>query len=224
MEPHWSIDIFRSETLYLKKKPPTFCNSDQKFLTQFFAIPIDTLHFQKLLIMAGPSSISSALSNDAKVINPKILFGHSFDIQKADNDLLNKYVIYKFNQYAEMNVEDYCLWDSIQMYFAKFEARHFNELDNPTWRIVRDYCYMHRFWINHNNGPNRTHTTFMLKVVDNKWNNKWTLEHISCIEKCYNHILSRTTCKCKEDLTGIQYLASDLAPITTNLRELSVEP
>ena len=101
-----------------------------------------------------------------------------------------------------MNVEDYCLWNSINLYFAKFEARHFDELNNLTWKIVKDYCYMDGFWIDHKFGLDRPRITFMLKAVNNEWNNKWTFEQISWIEKRYNHVLSRTTRKCKEELNG----------------------
>ncbi len=107
--------------------------------------------------------------------------------------MINQYTIYKFNhEYAEMNVEDYCLWDSIQMDFAEFEERHFDELNNTTWRVVRDYCYPHGFWIDHNFGPSRNCTTTMLTAVEADWNNKWSLEQIEWVEERYQS-LSRTT-------------------------------
>lgn len=62
--------------------------------------------------MAGPSSISSALLHNQEVANLKILFAQGFDIRTADHDLLNKLVIYKFNQYRACNAEDY-----MYMYF-----------------------------------------------------------------------------------------------------------
>lgn len=87
---------------------------------------------------------------DSEVQDLKILFGLRFNVQKADNDLLNKYVVYKVNQYRAMNIEDYSLWGFIYIDFMKFRAEHFDELDNATLRVFRDYCYLHRFWIDFN--------------------------------------------------------------------------
>ena len=142
--------------------------------------------------MAGPSSISSALSNarsqDQEAADLKILFGPSFNIQIADLDLLNKYVIYKFNQYATVNTKDYSLWDSIEMDFAKFEAKNFDELDSATWKVIKEYCYPHGFWIDPNNGSGRTRTAAMLKAIEDNWNNEWTLEQIKWVVlQCKGH-------------------------------------
>ena len=59
--------------------------------------------------MAGPSSISSTLSHH-KIANLKFLFRNGIDLQTADRDLINKYVIHKFNLYAADNEEDFNLW------------------------------------------------------------------------------------------------------------------
>ena len=88
------------------------------------------------------------------------------------------------------------------MNFAQFEAKHFDESDNNTWGIIRDYCYPHGFWVDHNFGPGRNRTITMLKAVEADWNNKWTLEQIEWVEERY-HSLSRTTRKRKQQLTGI---------------------
>lgn len=86
--------------------------------------------------MAGPSSISSTPLPDLlyipEVNNQKILFYPRFDIQTADYDLLNKYVIYKFNQYIAINIEDYSFWNFIQIDFTKFEVKYFNKFNNIT--------------------------------------------------------------------------------------------
>ncbi len=116
--------------------------------------------------MAGPSSTSSVHSYDQEVVNLKTLLAQGFDFQTTDRDMINQYTIYKFNhEYAEMNVEDYYLWDSIQMDFAEFEARHFDKLNNTTWRVVWDYSYPHGFWIDHNFGLGRNRTTTMLIAI-----------------------------------------------------------
>ena len=126
--------------------------------------------------MAGPSKIRSVLSHDPEVHNFKIFFGPSFNIQKANYNLLNKYVVYKVNQYWVINIEDYSLWESIQMDFEKFVAEYFDKLNNAILKVFRHYCYLHGFWINLYLGLDKTYNTAMLEAVAAKWNNKWTLE------------------------------------------------
>ena len=53
--------------------------------------------------------ILSILLHNLEINNLTIFFGPNFDVQIADFDLLNKYVIYKFNQYTVGNIEDYSL-------------------------------------------------------------------------------------------------------------------
>ncbi len=69
-------------------------------------------YFQ-LFIMTGPLSIPStfshALPHIHEAANLRILFAQGFDVQTADHDLLNKLVIYRFNQYRALNAEDYYL-------------------------------------------------------------------------------------------------------------------
>ena len=142
--------------------------------------------------MPGPSYISSALSHDPEAVDLKVLFANGLNIETSDHDILNKYAIHRFNQYAAAIAEDYSLWDCIQVDFEKFEAKHFDEFDGRTWKLVRDYCYPHGYWIDHNFGTGRTRTTTMLKAVEAEWNNKWTLEQIKWVEERYD-ILSRTT-------------------------------
>ncbi|MCJ1346234.1 hypothetical protein MMC31_004449 [Peltigera leucophlebia] len=142
--------------------------------------------------MAGPSSVLRDLSHDPKT-----------------TDL--EFVIHRFNQYAALNAEDYRLWNCIQMDFRKFEAEHFDELDNATLRVFRDYCYPHGFWIDLNLGLDKTCNTAMLEAVAAEWNNKWTLEQIEWVEERY-HSLSRATRKRKQELTGIPHLDSASNP------------
>ena len=79
-----------------------------------------------LFTIASPSSTRSVFSHNLKVHDFNALFELSFNIQKADYNLLNKYVIYKVNQYQAINIEDYSLWESIQIDFMKFEAKYFD--------------------------------------------------------------------------------------------------
>ena len=219
-----SVEFFRSEISYSIK---TFSiSSDQKprtstSLLQFRSEPLIFFQYEFeipyqqfwLFTMAGPSSIRSAFSHDPEVHDFKILFGPSFNVQEANYNLLNKYVVYKVNQYRAMNIEDYSLWESIQMDFVKFEAEHFDELDNATLRVFRDYCYPHGFWINLNLGLDKTCNTAMLEAVAAEWNDEWTLEQIKWVEKRY-HALSTVTRQRKQELTGTQNFDSASNPET----------
>lgn len=52
------------------------------------------------------------------------------------------------------------------MDFIKFETEHFNQLDNVTLRVFRDYCYPHRFWVNFNLNLNKTYNTAILEAIE----------------------------------------------------------
>lgn len=58
------------------------------------------------------------------------------------------------------------------MNFVKFEVEHFDDLDNTTLGVFRDYYYPHRFWIDFNLGLEKICNIAMLKVITAKWNNK----------------------------------------------------
>lgn len=103
--------------------------------------------------MANPSSIPSTTSQNSKTNNLKTLFAHGLNLQTMDHGLINNFILHWFNQYIAMNLENWSLWDSIQTDSAKFEAKHFDQLNNATWRGVSDYYYMYEFWIDHNFGP-----------------------------------------------------------------------
>ena len=51
------------------------------------------------------------------------------------------------------------------MNFMKFEPKYFDRLDNTTFEIVRDYFYLHEFWIDHNFGLDKTYKTAILKAI-----------------------------------------------------------
>lgn len=86
--------------------------------------------------MASFSNISSihpyVSFNNNKVTNLKIFFIYNFNIQIENLDLLNKWVIYKFNICIATNVKDYKLWAYIQMNFKKFKIKYFDMLDSST--------------------------------------------------------------------------------------------
>ncbi len=72
--------------------------------------------------MVGTSNNKSMFLYNLKVYNFKILFEPSLNIQEADYNLFNKYIVYKVKQYQAMNIEDYSFWEFIQIDFMKFEA------------------------------------------------------------------------------------------------------
>ena len=117
--------------------------------------------------MPGPSNILNAPLHNPKA-DLKILFDNSIEIETTDHDILNKYAIQKFNQYAAANAEDYSLWDCIQVDFEKFEMKHFDKFYGPTRKLLRDYWYLHGYWIDHNFGTCKTCITTMLKAVEAK--------------------------------------------------------
>ncbi len=82
--------------------------------------------------MADASSISSIALHDLKANDLKTPFACSLDFQTADHELINNYIVYWVNQYSARNFKDWSLWDSIQIDFAEFEAKHFDELDDNT--------------------------------------------------------------------------------------------
>lgn len=83
--------------------------------------------------------------HNLEIQNFKIFFGLNFNVQEVDYDLLNKYVVYKINQYQVMSIENYSLLKSIQIDFVRFMAGHFDRLDNATLRDFRDFCYLYEF-------------------------------------------------------------------------------
>lgn len=125
-----------------------------------------------MFIIAGFSSILSAhfhvLLHDNEAANLKVFFAHNFDIQTSDPDLFDKKVTHRFNIYAATNVEDYKLWAYIWIDFKKFEVKHFDILDSSPWKRIREYCYLHGFWIDVNNGS-KTFTTAMLEAIASDW-------------------------------------------------------
>lgn len=90
--------------------------------------------------MAGFLSISSPYlhvsSHSNRAANFKAFFVHGFIILTADFDLLNKWVIHRFNIYVARNIKDYKLWACIKTNFKKFKAKYFNILDSSTYKCI----------------------------------------------------------------------------------------
>lgn len=145
--------------------------------------------------MPSPSSILNAPLHDPKA-DLKILFNNSIEIERTDYDILSKYIIWKFNQYAAVNTKDYSFWDCIQVDFEKFETIYFDKFYGSTWKLVKENCYLHEYQIDHNFGIGKTYITTMVKAVKAKWNEKYILKQIKWVVERYN-ILSKTICKGK---------------------------
>lgn len=58
------------------------------------------------------------------------------------------------------------------MDFIEFEAKYFNKLENNIWEVIKNYCYLHRFWIEHSFGLSRNYTTAILTAIKTNWNYK----------------------------------------------------
>ena len=80
------------------------------------------------------------------------LFANGFDPQTANQITTQRYVTYMCQRYADQNIEDYSLWNAIQIDFGDFMEEKFNKLDGPIWTLLRDYCYKHGFRIDYNFG------------------------------------------------------------------------
>ena len=81
-------------------------------------------------IITDFSSTSSTPLQDRKTANLTISLDNSINIETTDHDILNKYAIYKFNQYTAINAKDYGLWNYIQVDFKKFEGKYFDQFYN----------------------------------------------------------------------------------------------
>ena len=137
------------------------------------------------------------------------VFANRINLQTADGATIQKYVVYMFQQYADHNIKDYSFWEAIHFDFEDFKEDHFNKLDSLTWNVLRDYCYMHGYWIDHNYGPGRTPITTMLKSLEAEWYDTWTLDQIKWVENRYK-TLSPHTLKCKQELMDVANLPLQL--------------
>ena len=56
--------------------------------------------------MAYFLSISSILLDNFKIVDLKTLFAQGLNLQIANHNLLNKFVLHRFNQYRALNAKD----------------------------------------------------------------------------------------------------------------------
>lgn len=70
--------------------------------------------------------------HNIKPDNLKIFLDNSIDIEILDYNILNKYSIPKFNQYATANTKSYSLYNSNKVYFKKFEKKYLTKFYDST--------------------------------------------------------------------------------------------
>ncbi|MCJ1422188.1 hypothetical protein MMC29_000067 [Sticta canariensis] len=160
--------------------------------------------------MADPTNASPSKSKI--IVNLQAQFVDGINLQTADRPTLQNYVAYVVQTYIDDNMEDEHLWEGIHFDFEDFTEEHFKKLDTSTrtWNLLRDYCYAHGYWIDHNFEDGKTRASTMLKAVKADWHNKWTMEQIKWVEKRYN-VLSKMTIKRKQELIGITSPPTNLA-------------
>ncbi len=73
-----------------------------------------------------------------------------------------------------------------------------NQLNDNIWIDLKNFCYVHDFWINHNFEFDRIKINIMLNVIHVEWNNVWTFDQIKWIESRVE-ILSRLIRKRKHE-------------------------
>lgn len=111
-------------------------------------------------------------------MNQKIFFAQVLNFEMTDYDMINKYAIYKINQYITANMKDFNLWNSIQDNFKKLKVRHYDKFESNIQNFVRNYYYRHEYQIDHNFSLSKNQTTTMLNAVEVDKNNKLTLKQI----------------------------------------------
>ena len=94
----------------------------------------------------------------------KALFADGINVQTADSNTIQTYVQHRFQQYADLNIEDWHLWNAIQIDFEGFKEKHFNKFDGPTWEILRGYCYKHGYWLDYKYASGKSRATIMVKT------------------------------------------------------------
>ncbi len=127
----------------------------------------------------------------------------------SQRELLNKFVLYTFSQYETLNLENYNLWDAIQVDYENWKEEHFNQLSESTWKFLRQHCYTHGFWLKETSAT--TSATSMLQAINSKPYEDWTMNQIRWIEERWNR-LSKRMIKRKQRLINSDSLVSAIQP------------
>jgi hypothetical protein len=123
------------------------------------------------------------------------------------------------DQWNLNNWKDYSFWKIIQSNFERWIETHFDQLNINIWIVLKNFCYTHDYWINHNFDVDRIKIITMLNVIRfDDWNDIWTLNQIRWVEKRYE-ILSRVIKKWKHELID----TSNLDDVTIYFHESNLE-
>lgn len=80
--------------------------------------------------MPNSLNISSVLLHNFEPNDLKIYFDNNIDFKTTDYDIINKYMIYKFNLYIVINNKDYNLQDCIKVNFKKVKVKYFDKFND----------------------------------------------------------------------------------------------
>jgi hypothetical protein len=209
MNSHWSIEFFKSDSSFF-----ILLNLMQKIFNLFI----------NMIIVESSSTnsffeIFHLVKNDNRItVDTKTLFENELNLVITNRIFINKFVNYLLVQWNNNNYENYVLWSIIHDEFENWIAIHFDQLNLKIWNDLRDFCYVHDFWINHNFEFDRIKISIMLNVVHVEWNNVWTFDQIKWIENRFE-ILFRLTRKRKHELDDI----SNFDDVTTYFHESNFE-
>jgi hypothetical protein len=146
------------------------------------------------------SEIFHFVENDNQIsVDTKILFENELNLVTANRILINKFVNYLLVQWNNNNYENYALRSIFHDEFENWIINHFDELNLKIWNDLRNFCYVHDVWIDHNFEFDRIKVSIMLNIIRFEWNDEWTANQIKWNEKRYE-ILSRIVQQRKHEL------------------------
>jgi hypothetical protein len=126
-------------------------------------------------------------------------------------NLVNHYVIRRFQSYLINNVEDFALWESICYDFENFDFEIWNKLSQDNWNLIKRVCYTQRFWLNHADQKS-TRAAIMFKAFKNSYYDEWTLDQIKWVKRFYRKLSSVT-----------QNRKNELLEISSSIQSLSIQ-
>jgi hypothetical protein len=173
MNLHWSIKFFRLNSLF--------------FILLNFMQQIFNLFIYMIIVESSSTNnffeIFYFVENDNRInVDTKILFKKELNLVIANYIIINKFVNYLLVQWDNNNYENYVLWSIIHDEFENWIAIHFDQLNLKIWNDLRNFCYVHDVWINHNFKFDRIKISIMLNIIRFDWDEKRTSIQIKWIE------------------------------------------
>ena len=146
------------------------------------------------------------------------------DLLGMENYNLCKYTTRLFRGYEEDKIQDHTLWECIHHDLEHYTKEIFERLDAKTWNTIKRCCYTQGYWLDH--GPGKSRSSNMIKAIQSSWNDSWTMEQITYVEKTYkdsrgNGILSSWVSARKQEL--LPDISPASVPPTTKYRS-SLKP